>query len=349
MDVGAWTSTALYRSHEGSVPVENLQPWSDRELAQHFALGASVFRLLAPYKRLLMEEHRLHGYPLLRPLYLHFPHGNRPAAFMERLQFMLGPLLLIVPVTTPGLQYFDQPISKDSNPPDEDEDDDDSLPDEDEDDDDAASFQSNGDNSQSFTRKGRLIRAFYGLVKRAVMQLADRLLSRSELPRDLPVANTAPSAPNNAPSRRPPPTSKPVLIAPQKPPLPRHGRPYLPPGRWQHVWTGRILNITNTRGVFVTNDNNVTSVNGFHLPCPPGQPPVFIRLLDRMEMNRLLYRPLAGEDAKYWLDPLVNDQQQQKPSLGTPLDRAMYKYEIFLASLTALLDDGMQLFSIQIK
>lgn len=33
MEVGSFTSTAIFRTHEGSVPDENLHPWSDEGLS----------------------------------------------------------------------------------------------------------------------------------------------------------------------------------------------------------------------------------------------------------------------------------------------------------------------------
>ena len=82
------------------------------DIAKSFQYFFQIFNSLLPYRRLLTEEHERFGYPPLRAMYLHYPHGNKAAVAMERLQYMLGPLLMIVPITTPGLQYLNQKITE---------------------------------------------------------------------------------------------------------------------------------------------------------------------------------------------------------------------------------------------
>lgn len=110
METGVYTSIAMYRTHEGSVPDENMQVWSDANITRHFKHFSEQFASLGAYRSLLLAEHRQHGFPVIRPLYLHYPHNNKPAHLMERLQFMYGPLLLIVPITSPGIETLNQKI-----------------------------------------------------------------------------------------------------------------------------------------------------------------------------------------------------------------------------------------------
>lgn len=385
MDLNAWISTALYRTHEGSVPVENLQPWTDQELAEHFAQTTKTFHSLAAYKRLLMREHQLYGYPLLRPLYLHYPHGNRPAATMERLQVMLGPLLLIIPVTVAGLTHLDQRITDNSSNGDDDEDTDDSIPSPpddydnnydynynynyDDDDDDDSSNDSDEEvafhiqqprefrrAAATASKKGHLLKLFRRSVKQIRTLLINRLFSQSRIQVDLPTRSASEETNSQASGRLGYSKQKPVLVAPSKPPLPRHGRPYLPPGRWRHLWTGRVFNITDPRGLFITlrdpagtikttppeNGGDKSDGEGalgeeFHLACPPGRPPVFLREINREEMRRLLENGGGGEDIQYWLDELI-DSHSSRPFVGTLLlDRAMAKYDELRKSLTMFL------------
>ncbi|KAI3652520.1 hypothetical protein MP228_001945 [Amoeboaphelidium protococcarum] len=112
METAVFTSTTMYRTHEGSVPEENMQVWSDDAHMKAFAHFTGMFSSLMDHRKLLQVEHQLHGYPILRSLYLHYPYSNKGAMQMERLQFMYGPLLLIVPVTSPGIQSLNQQISE---------------------------------------------------------------------------------------------------------------------------------------------------------------------------------------------------------------------------------------------
>ncbi|NLX12713.1 MAG: hypothetical protein GXY44_03550 [Phycisphaerales bacterium] len=59
-------------------------------------------RALRPYLRFLVEEAHATGVGLCRPMYYEFP--DRPEAFEAPLQYMLGPALLVAPVTKPSGQ-----------------------------------------------------------------------------------------------------------------------------------------------------------------------------------------------------------------------------------------------------
>lgn len=98
MEVNAFT--AVYRSHEGSVPDANLQVYSNPRTRAHFARFAKVYASLAFYRRKLMRQAADKGYPLVRHLFLHYP--NDPAALDRDDQFLLGRDLLVAPVLNPG-------------------------------------------------------------------------------------------------------------------------------------------------------------------------------------------------------------------------------------------------------
>ena len=90
--------TAFFRTHEGSAPSLNVQPY-DLEALSHFKRCAELFVSLAPYRTKLMSEARDRGWPLVRPLWLH--HEDDPATRDLELQFLEGESLLVAPVLAP--------------------------------------------------------------------------------------------------------------------------------------------------------------------------------------------------------------------------------------------------------
>ncbi|KAI9355960.1 family 31 glycoside hydrolase [Zopfochytrium polystomum] len=90
----------VFRSHEGSAPDNNAQPYDDEESLKHLAFCGKIFQSLADYKTGLISEAVRLGYPVVRHLYLHF-HHDPEAAKLNR-QFLLGPHLLVAPVLDPS-------------------------------------------------------------------------------------------------------------------------------------------------------------------------------------------------------------------------------------------------------
>jgi len=90
--------TAFFRSHEGSIPEMNVQPYDEAALP-HLSLSSHLFASLAPYRAMLMEEAAAHGWPLVRPTWLHYPDDN--ATLDLDAQFMEGADLLVAPVLQP--------------------------------------------------------------------------------------------------------------------------------------------------------------------------------------------------------------------------------------------------------
>ena len=66
-------SGAVLRSHEGIVPDDFHQLWSDGETLAHFARCTKMFVALRPYRRQLMDEAGQYGWPLSRHPVMHFP------------------------------------------------------------------------------------------------------------------------------------------------------------------------------------------------------------------------------------------------------------------------------------
>jgi len=96
LELGAFLG-AVYRTHFGSVMnTPSAQVWDDEETISHFARFSRIFAHLAPYRSSLMAEAERKGYPLVRPLFLHFP--NDPLSLRLTNEFLLGEDLLVAPV-----------------------------------------------------------------------------------------------------------------------------------------------------------------------------------------------------------------------------------------------------------
>lgn len=94
------TFTAVLRSHEGSQPDANAQPYDHGDALAHFARFSRLFASLAPYRRELLGEAATRGTPLVRPLWLHYEADT--AALDLDTQFLLGQDLLVAPVIQPN-------------------------------------------------------------------------------------------------------------------------------------------------------------------------------------------------------------------------------------------------------
>ena len=90
--------TVVYRSHQGTLPDDNVQFYSnERTMKQYFRM-ARVHKAWKFYRDVLITEASKHGWPILRHLMLVFP-GN-PSVYTENLeyQYMLGTQILVAPV-----------------------------------------------------------------------------------------------------------------------------------------------------------------------------------------------------------------------------------------------------------
>ena len=92
--------TPLIRMHSTNAPDANHQYNTDPETLAHLSDMAALYLALAPYRRVLMNEARASGMPLVRHPLLHFP--DDPEVWSLTTQFMLGPDVMVVPVVEPG-------------------------------------------------------------------------------------------------------------------------------------------------------------------------------------------------------------------------------------------------------
>ncbi|MCL6518052.1 alpha-glucosidase [Alicyclobacillus sp.] len=94
--------TTLFRSHEGNQPDKNVQVYSDPQVISELRRCAILFRDLAPYREALMHEAAETGAPVDRPMFYEFPDDPRAYEITYQ-EFMLGPDVLVAPVTRPGM------------------------------------------------------------------------------------------------------------------------------------------------------------------------------------------------------------------------------------------------------
>lgn len=100
MEVNAFT--AVFRTHEGNRPDDNVQIYSDDETLAHFARMANVYAALAFYRQQLVQEAADTGLPLVRHLFIHYP--DDPTVYdLSYQEFMLGSEFLIAPALDPGV------------------------------------------------------------------------------------------------------------------------------------------------------------------------------------------------------------------------------------------------------
>lgn len=95
---------AIFRTHEGNRPDENVQVYSNERTLSHFARFARIFAALAPYRQLLIEEAARDGHPVVRPMFFHYP-GEKAFHHIDSEQFMLGPDIIMAPVLDPGRSH----------------------------------------------------------------------------------------------------------------------------------------------------------------------------------------------------------------------------------------------------
>lgn len=99
-----WTElsafTPIFRTHEGNQPENNHQFHSDEETLQFFSRFAKIYTHLFPYRKVLIQEAKDYGYPLVRPLYFHYPDDEKTYNINYE-EFLLGEDLLVAPVLDP--------------------------------------------------------------------------------------------------------------------------------------------------------------------------------------------------------------------------------------------------------
>ncbi|MEM7554212.1 MAG: alpha-glucosidase [Cyanobacteria bacterium P01_A01_bin.84] len=98
MEMNAFTP--VFRTHEGNQPEENVQFYTDDDTLTTFSYWSKIYSTFANYRNLLSQEAASKGYPLVRHLFLHYPHDTNVYQLED--QFMLGSEFIIAPVLKPG-------------------------------------------------------------------------------------------------------------------------------------------------------------------------------------------------------------------------------------------------------
>lgn len=91
------TFTSIFRTHEGNQPEKNHQFYSDEETLKFFSKFAKIYSFLFSYRKHLIKEAVEKGYPLVRPLFFHYPDDEN-TYHINYEEFLLGEDLLIAPV-----------------------------------------------------------------------------------------------------------------------------------------------------------------------------------------------------------------------------------------------------------
>lgn len=93
--------TTIFRTHEGNSPSANKQFYSNDRTLSHFARFAKVYKAWEFYRIQLVKEAASKGLPVVRHLFLHYPHDK----YVQKLtfqQFLVGSEVLVVPVVDKG-------------------------------------------------------------------------------------------------------------------------------------------------------------------------------------------------------------------------------------------------------
>jgi len=100
-------SDVVFRTHPGLILDGTAQVYDDDESMAHFAKFARVHSALFDYRQPLITQASTLGYPLTRPMLLHYPmdevvRDDANGGLVE--QFMLGDTLLVAPVMDSGAE-----------------------------------------------------------------------------------------------------------------------------------------------------------------------------------------------------------------------------------------------------
>jgi len=93
--------SAVFRTHEGNQPENNVQVYSTPRLREAFDKNVKLFSRLFSYRLKLIREASESGWPVVRPMWLEFPEESE--TLTNHRQFMLGDEILVAPVLDPGM------------------------------------------------------------------------------------------------------------------------------------------------------------------------------------------------------------------------------------------------------
>jgi alpha-glucosidase len=103
--------TSFMRTHEGNRPSENFQFYNDLDTLKMMKRMTAIRQLLKPYIKSLIKEASSYGYPLQRPVFMHYEDDQ--VGYDLQYQYMFGKDLLVRPVVNHGQERQDVYLPKD--------------------------------------------------------------------------------------------------------------------------------------------------------------------------------------------------------------------------------------------
>jgi len=103
--------TSYMRSHEGNRPTTNFQFYNDQDTLKLMARMTSIRVDLKPYLEHLMDEAVQKGYPVQRPIFMHYEEDR--LAYDLQYEYLFGADILIKPVVQQGQTKQDMHLPKD--------------------------------------------------------------------------------------------------------------------------------------------------------------------------------------------------------------------------------------------
>jgi len=88
--------SSYMRTHEGNRPSENFQFYNDEDTMKHMARCSSIRVDLKPYFLHCVDEAVKYGYPLQRPLFMHYPHDEK--VYELQYEYLFGEDVYVKPV-----------------------------------------------------------------------------------------------------------------------------------------------------------------------------------------------------------------------------------------------------------
>lgn len=92
--------TAFMRTHEGNRPSENFQFYNDDSTLELMKRMTSIRKDLKPYISSLFDEASNKGYPVQRPLFMHYENDN--LGYDMQYEYLFGKDVLVCPVVNQG-------------------------------------------------------------------------------------------------------------------------------------------------------------------------------------------------------------------------------------------------------
>lgn len=105
------TFTSYMRTHEGNRPSENFQFYNNDDTMDLMAVFSNIRTALMPYITELNKQGSESGYPMHRPLFMHYEQDQR--AYDEQYEYLFGADMLVAPVVEPGVTVKDVYLPED--------------------------------------------------------------------------------------------------------------------------------------------------------------------------------------------------------------------------------------------